>query len=105
LSDQPDKKLIDRKALEAMKKAAVFERQPDRKFNDEWGHGGVRISCGPRFWVVHIPCDPTYGGSIDIQTNKCVVCNKEVPEEIRQAFEIKFPKPGPWKINEKVILN
>lgn len=101
---KPNKKLINEKALEAMKKAAVFERHQEQRFNEEWGHGGVTISCGARHWLVHIPCDPTYGGSIDTQERRCVVCDVVVPEEIQQAFDIKFYKPQrPWVVNQEKL--
>ena len=81
------KKLTDEEVAYLAREVAVFNRHEDKRFDDEWGWGGVTISCGPRSWIVHIPCDPDFRGTV-FPTMVCNVCQTEVPEHIKRRFDL-----------------
>lgn len=69
----------------------VFDRHGDRAFDKEWGYGGVTISCGPRFWVVHIPCDPDFTGKCEgygWNATKCKRCGAMVPDWVNEKVSV-----------------
>ncbi len=74
MSDQENE--IVKQAL----KIAIWKPHHNSVFDDEWGCGGVTISCGPRLWPVHIVCDPNFKGTCDRGTNKCEICGADVPK-------------------------
>ncbi len=78
----------EKEIVEQVLKIAVFEQHNNKIFDNEWGCGGVTISCGPRTWPVHITCDPDFSGTCDRDTNKCETCGVDVPKWVWERILI-----------------